>query len=245
MMKKQELAIAAAALLASVGIANATTISGSLSVTLQSFDGSLPGIVTAPSTVNSNQKPTGTNTPLGTITGSSSPYSLSFSGLNPGSLTTYNLFQINPNPSSGSCGSGCVVNSGLYGDSYPVDTGTIKVTLTVAGYGSITETGTYEAKYGGVTLPCAAGDSNSKTDTDCILWSNTSLQHLTNGTQTLYVEFVNAVDWDITPMIELGFSSSQFPTPLPAALPLFAGGLGVMGLLGGWRKKRKASAATA
>ena len=28
------------------------------------------------------------------------------------------------------------------------------------------------------------------------------------------------------------------PTPLPAALPLFAGGLGVMGLLG-WRKKRK------
>ena len=29
-------------------------------------------------------------------------------------------------------------------------------------------------------------------------------------------------------------------TPLPAALPLFAGGLGVMGLLG-WRKKRKAA----
>jgi hypothetical protein len=33
-------------------------------------------------------------------------------------------------------------------------------------------------------------------------------------------------------------------TPLPAALPLFAGGLGVMGLLG-WRKKRKAAAAAA
>jgi hypothetical protein len=33
-------------------------------------------------------------------------------------------------------------------------------------------------------------------------------------------------------------------TPLPAALPLFAGGLGVMGLLG-WRRKRKASAAIA
>ena len=30
----------------------------------------------------------------------------------------------------------------------------------------------------------------------------------------------------------------SFPTPLPAALPLFAGGLGVMGLLG-WRRKRK------
>jgi PEP-CTERM motif len=32
-------------------------------------------------------------------------------------------------------------------------------------------------------------------------------------------------------------------TPLPAALPLFAGGLGVIGLLG-WRRKRKVAAAT-
>ena len=30
------------------------------------------------------------------------------------------------------------------------------------------------------------------------------------------------------------------PTPLPAALPLFAGGLGLMGVLG-WRRKRKAA----
>jgi hypothetical protein len=34
-------------------------------------------------------------------------------------------------------------------------------------------------------------------------------------------------------------------TPLPAALPLFAGGLGMLGLLGGRLRKRKASAATA
>ena len=33
------------------------------------------------------------------------------------------------------------------------------------------------------------------------------------------------------------------PTPLPAALPLFATGLGAMGLLG-WRRKRKAQAVT-
>ena len=34
------------------------------------------------------------------------------------------------------------------------------------------------------------------------------------------------------------FSNSPFTTPIPAALPLFAGGLGAMGLLG-WRRKRK------
>lgn len=34
--------------------------------------------------------------------------------------------------------------------------------------------------------------------------------------------------------------SSEFATPLPGTLPLFAGGLGVLGLLG-WRRKRKAA----
>jgi hypothetical protein len=34
------------------------------------------------------------------------------------------------------------------------------------------------------------------------------------------------------------------PAPLPSALPLFAGGLGAMGLFG-WRRKRKAQALTA
>ena len=37
-------------------------------------------------------------------------------------------------------------------------------------------------------------------------------------------------------------TSDLTPTPLPAALPLFATGLGAMGLLG-WRRKRKATAA--
>ncbi len=39
-------------------------------------------------------------------------------------------------------------------------------------------------------------------------------------------------------------STSVSTTPLPAALPLFASGLGAMGLFG-WRRKRKASAAIA
>ena len=37
---------------------------------------------------------------------------------------------------------------------------------------------------------------------------------------------------------------SPNPTPLPAALPLFATGLGALGLLG-WRRKKKAAAAMA
>ena len=37
---------------------------------------------------------------------------------------------------------------------------------------------------------------------------------------------------------------SATPTPLPAALPLFATGIGAMGLLG-WRRKRKNAGVTA
>jgi hypothetical protein len=41
---------------------------------------------------------------------------------------------------------------------------------------------------------------------------------------------------------EMALTGSEFSqTPLPAALPLFAGGLGALGLLG-WRRKKKAAA---
>ena len=36
-------------------------------------------------------------------------------------------------------------------------------------------------------------------------------------------------------------AAAPIATPLPGALPLFAGGLGALGLLG-WRRKRKAAA---
>jgi hypothetical protein len=39
--------------------------------------------------------------------------------------------------------------------------------------------------------------------------------------------------------IQVGDRDVTFPTPIPATLPLFAGGLSAMGLLG-WRRKRKA-----
>ena len=42
--------------------------------------------------------------------------------------------------------------------------------------------------------------------------------------------------------IDVTINGAAMATPLPAALPLFATGLGVLGLLG-WRRKRKAAAA--
>ncbi len=47
---------------------------------------------------------------------------------------------------------------------------------------------------------------------------------------------------EIIPEVGNAQIASVATTPLPAALPLFATGLGLMGLLG-WRRKRKASAA--
>ena len=41
-----------------------------------------------------------------------------------------------------------------------------------------------------------------------------------------------------------GITGDLVPTPLPAALPLFASGLGALGLLG-WRRKRKSAALAA
>ncbi len=48
----------------------------------------------------------------------------------------------------------------------------------------------------------------------------------------------------IDPVSAVDFSLTVAPTPLPAALPLFATGLGALGLLG-WRRKRKSAAAAA
>ncbi len=138
--------------------------------------------------------------------------------------------------------------SGLYG-SDPTVTGTLNVTLTFteAGgvTGSLTELAIYEAKYGGSPL---AGCTNSGSgDTDCIVWKGASdtptgsvilAATLSNG-NIIDVDFYNAQDWSISPTISFDLT----PTPLPGALPLFAGGLGVVGLIT-QRRKRKVAAVT-
>jgi hypothetical protein len=157
-----------------------------------------------------------------------------------------NFFTVDPN---GSCGSGCVNNTA---------SGTLSVVfsfsnLTVAtgSIPSLTEAATYEAKYGGSELGC----SNSGTgDTDCVLWGSTTSGYtgttsitdvidFTNG-DVLDITLYNAQDWDITPQISFDLIDGPTATPLPPALALFSGGLGMMGMLG-WRRKRKAAAIAA
>jgi hypothetical protein len=140
-------------------------------------------------------------------------------------------------------------SSGLRGRD-PTVTGTLNVTLnfTEAGgiTGSVTESALYEAKYGGSAL---SGCTNSSgPDTDCIVWNGASntpngsvilAATMSNGS-IIDVDFYNAQDWAITPTISFDLRA----TPLPATLPLFVSGLGILGLIAQRRKRKIAAAQT-
>ena len=243
------LVAATAALLVTAGAAQAVTVTGNLSVTLSGFDGNLPAISTAPTdikTFNGNQLPTGTSNPVfGTIhkTSSTKYYSNNLD-LTIIGTTTYNLLQIDP---AATCGNDCAKDTegtGRNKHTYLTDSGT--VTVSFVGTGSdagqtFTDSGIFSAKYGGATLACAAGDGKSETDTDCIEWNKPTLDTFT----AITISLGDAVDWDLVPQITLGIPSKSIGTPLPATLSLFAGGLGVMGLVGRRRKRKNAAALAA
>jgi len=107
----------------------------------------------------------------------------------------------------------------------------INGTNTVVATGSVTESAKYKADY--------------KTDTDSFDWknANTSIPvDLTNG-DVLDITLIDASDWDIKPQISFDLIDppNPNPTPIPASFPLFAAGLGAMGLFA-WRRKHKAAA---
>jgi hypothetical protein len=66
---------------------------------------------------------------------------------------------------------------------------------------------------------------------------------LASGTHQLEISFTRAFqqDFDMTDWVDNVAFDVPVATPLPAALPLFATGIGGLGLLG-WRRKRKARA---
>jgi hypothetical protein len=163
-------------------------------------------------------------------------------GASGGTKSDTNFLTLSPN---GSCGSYCVSYTAY---------GTISVAFTFFDEGTgvtkyWTETGAYAARYSGTRLSCASTNSPASGETDCIDWSGAGTSPtgsvsdtITLGSDTLVVTLYNAEDWNLYPGISLQLTDGQ--TPLPAALPLFAGGLGVMGGVLGWRnKKRKAAVA--
>lgn len=90
-------------------------------------------------------------------------------------------------------------------------------------------------------LGCSSGGLSCISDISTLL-----LQDDNNGTQSIFGSFQYIIASGITGGFNDDFRISSLtavaPVPLPAALPLLAGALGFLGLLG-WRRKSAASAA--
>jgi hypothetical protein len=211
------LAAATTLLLMSAGAASAATITGYYGISDTMTYGNAPTITDD----------------LGTFTSGHQYISTTLQALTPG-VPSGEVNFITTSP-AGSCGSNCTNNTA---------SGTITVTFNVtdaAGHNATaTQTGTYEAKYSGTDLSCSGKTGTGQSD--CVDWTGnngtsvTDVLNFGDGT-ILDITLYNAEDWAITPQISFDLD----PTPLPATLPLFMGGLGALGLLG-WRKKRKAAA---
>jgi len=175
----------------------------------------------------------------------------------------HNFFTVDPNPS----GSGTILGTIQVQFTFKE----YMNGSTLVGWGSLTQDATFTANYNSNgTLGCSSSTGPSDclywstaagatlnlpsklTSPDGSTYSSTGegahqsttpsetdLVTLSNGA-SFDVNFFNAQDWDITPGVSFTNIDAS-PTPLPAALPLFAGGLSVIGLLG-LRRKRKAAA---
>jgi len=204
---------AAIAILTGAGTASAATLplDGSYTVSYTATTGNGPSF----SEPSSNA--------VGTFNSSNDKGSFSKT-LTLNSLTSdMNFFTVSPSGNCGYCGMSDTA------------TGTIAVTFSFTepsgAIGSVVADATYTADY--------------KNDTDSVVW--TSGTPINSTTQQIVVDFtdgafldidlIDASDWSITPQIS--FDLDPTTTPLPAGLPLFVGGLGVLGFAG-WRRKRAA-----
>ncbi len=253
-------AFATATLLTTVGSASAATVSATYTVADVYSSSSLPVF------------PTGA--------GNSPGISGELGGGTIANVSNYlsptNFFTINP---TGSCGKESSCKTSMSNPD-PIQSGTITVTLnftdtsTVGGFtdltASLTETGLYQAKYGGTALSCT---NSSAGDTDCFSWAGAPANKK-SGSSYIYgsisdyvafangdeveVTFINASDWSITPKIDFTYIACGGPgglscitnqleeTPLPGAVWLFGSVLSGAAGVGGWRrKKRKVAAAVA
>jgi hypothetical protein len=127
--------------------------------------------------------------------------------------------------------------TGVFIDSYPsgIELGTSQLSGTATAQNSFPLDGSGEiissdAEFYSANVTGGSG-GNDLCINVCSSPYNTELRNVSIG---LFVATNEAVT----------FSDTPFATPIPATLPLFAGGLGAMGLLG-WRRKRKNAAAIA
>jgi hypothetical protein len=221
MLKTQKLlAVLATVLLASAGAANAGTVTetftGTSMVTYTPIDG---GTAAKP-----------------TITDYFSSISETLTLNTPTSQT--NFLAIGP---AGSCNSTCL---GYTGSGSGTAEGTVNVTFNFTAPtgdgGELTAAGTYSADYNG-HLSCATG---STSPSDCIQWTSIDPMQITFTSLPGYaldITLYNAEDWTIYPKISfelVNYNGTGGATPLPATLPLFVGGLGLMGFIGWGRKRR-------
>jgi hypothetical protein len=169
-----------------------------------------------------------------------SPFSISASG----PLSNTRFVTTAPGPYCGSFG--CIETETLNVD--------FSLSDTSGGTGSLSTTGTYDAKYGGSELGCS--DSGSG-DTDCIVWNGSSAQAghvlgtgsvtddvtLTDGA-VVALTLYNAEDWTIHSYISGSLVNGPNNTvPEPASMVLFASGLAALPVLR--RRLRRKPAQTA
>jgi hypothetical protein len=135
---------------------------------------------------------------------------------------------------SGPSGSGTFTATEGSNDAYTItaitgtfDGGTITSLIPSDGYRGNSDILFYPGPYGGLD-----GIEVSFVDgaTDYLLYFDV--------TGNEYIYYYGAVDCNTCGAVITSLTASVSATPLPAALPLFATGIGAMGLLG-WRRKRK------
>ena len=146
-----------------------------------------------------------------------------------------------PNSITFLSGSGSIMNvaSGFttgfsFTYSAPFFTGDVYVYSGLNGTGTLLATLVLPATSNGSGTPGCMGHNYCPTYPEGVTFAGTAES----------VNFSGTADYIIYDNITLGSGTPITTTPLPAALPLFATGLGAMGLFG-WRKKRKAAAAVA
>jgi hypothetical protein len=98
----------------------------------------------------------------------------------------------------------------------------------------------YEVLWDGIVVGQINGDTSSLAN-GSLTYTDLTFTELGVGNDTIAVEGYSYSAGNFTDDISVTAAAAPATTPLPGALPLFASGLGAMGLLG-WRRKKKAAA---